>query len=360
MEANCNTTAMGIMPHTDVERALELALGLDIPFWPQLPNLSFHEDMYAQTAVNFPGISIDVANQRVSFDSARFEEELLPYSEAMASGHAFALKEEYSLTLHRFLEQDLSRYHAIRGQVTGPISFGFRVVDENAKPIIYNDAVRAILYDFIQRKVNAQYHELSKRNKNAFLWLDEPGLGWVFSGMTGYNDEEAMRDYHRFLEGISGPRALHLCANVVLTYLLELGVDILSFDAYQMETMPKGYAAAIARFLREGKIISWGIVPTDSTSLEVETPLSLAARLSGYWERIAEHSDITPREIALKSLIAPARCCLKNIGRVGSIDDVAEQCTTVSSTIEERLVEKAFGYLGVVSEVLKEKYRLPA
>lgn len=42
---------MGIMPHTNVERALELALSLDIPFWPQLPNLSFYEDMYAQTSV---------------------------------------------------------------------------------------------------------------------------------------------------------------------------------------------------------------------------------------------------------------------------------------------------------------------
>jgi len=34
LEARCRTTAMGIMPHTDIERALELALGLDIPFWP--------------------------------------------------------------------------------------------------------------------------------------------------------------------------------------------------------------------------------------------------------------------------------------------------------------------------------------
>ncbi len=35
------TTAMGVMPHTDVARALEMAQSLDVPFWPQLPNYSW-------------------------------------------------------------------------------------------------------------------------------------------------------------------------------------------------------------------------------------------------------------------------------------------------------------------------------
>lgn len=43
----CKTTAMGIMTHTDVETALKLSLSLDIPFWPQLPNVSYYEDTYA-------------------------------------------------------------------------------------------------------------------------------------------------------------------------------------------------------------------------------------------------------------------------------------------------------------------------
>jgi len=340
LEAACKTTAMGIMPHTDIDKALELAMGLDIPFWPQLPNLSFHEDMYAQTAVHFPGVSIDEVGKRVNFDTARFEEELAAYSEAMASAETFALSAEHSLSYHRFLGRDLQRYAAIRGQLTGPISFGFRVVDERARPIIYSEAVRTILFDFIQRKANAQYRELLTKNENAFVWLDEPGLGWVFSGMTGYDDREAKGDYHSFLQGIAGPRAIHLCANVILTYLLELGVDILSFDAYQLEVMPKGYASAVSEFLKAGKIISWGIVPTDSTALGAETPETLANRLSGYWQRIAQHSELTARQIARQALIAPSRCCLKNVGRVGSIDDIAEPCLTdfAAATIEEGLV----------------------
>jgi len=55
----CQTTAMGILPHADVERALGLALSLDIPFWPQLPQVSYFEDMYVQALEHFPGITID-------------------------------------------------------------------------------------------------------------------------------------------------------------------------------------------------------------------------------------------------------------------------------------------------------------
>jgi hypothetical protein len=52
------TTAMAVMPHTDVERALEAALSLDIPFWPQLLNTSCFEDMYVQASEHFPGIHL--------------------------------------------------------------------------------------------------------------------------------------------------------------------------------------------------------------------------------------------------------------------------------------------------------------
>ena len=167
----------------------------------------------------------------------------------MADSETFSLRQSHSVAYHRFLAEDLQNYPAIRGQVTGPVSFGFRVTDENSKPIIYNEGVRALLYDFIQRKANRQYQQLREKNQNAFVWLDEPGLGWVFSGLSGYNDIQARQDYHDFLAGFDGPRALHLCANVNLPYLLQLGIELLSFDAYQMEVMPKGYVSAVADFL---------------------------------------------------------------------------------------------------------------
>jgi len=358
-EANCRTTAMGIMPHTDIERALKLVLEMDIPFWPQLPKVTYYEDMYAQLSEGFPGISVDVPNERVEFNTARFAEDLAAYSERLENPASFELSPQYSVVFHRFLERPLSGYSAIRGQSTGPVSFGFKIVDEDLKPIIYNDEVKSLLYDFVQRKVNVQYRQLAEKNPNAFVWVDEPGLGWVFNSLSGYNDVQAKADYESFLAGIEGPKALHLCANVNLPYLLELGVDILSFDAYQLGSMLKGSAESVAEFLRKGGILSWGVVPTDSTSLSQETPETLARRMIEYWEVIARNSGIVAEEIAHQALIAPARCCLKNIGGVGADgEDCAKTGSCAISTIEERLVEKAFSYLGQISGILKAEFRL--
>ncbi|MBI4180845.1 MAG: hypothetical protein HY528_02835 [Chloroflexi bacterium] len=358
--ASCQTTAMGIMPHTDVERALKLALSLDIPFYPQLPNTSFYEDMYVQASQNFPGVVVDLEQKRIGFDNVRFEKELDDYAQMMGEAVTFALSRSYSAVYHRFLAADLKGYPAIRGQIIGPVSFGFRVTDENRRPIIYNDGIRALLFDFIQRKVNYQYQQLKDKNQNAFIWLDEPGLGWVFSGLSGYNDVQARQDYQSFLSGFDCPKALHLCASINLPYLLELGAELLSFDAYQMGLMPRGYAGAVAGFLRRGGIICWGIVPTDSESLVRETPEKLAGLLSGYWEVVSQNTALPTRQIAEQALIAPARCCLKNAGRVGASDDTTsgEARGGTDLTIEERLVEKAFGYLKVVSEILKDKFGL--
>lgn len=352
---------MGIMPHKDIKRALELALSLNLPFWPQLPNLSYYEDMYVQASEYFPGIQVDPEAQRITLDLDQFREEVAgAYMDSLEKPDTFILSQRYSTVYAQFLELDLTSYTAIRGQLIGPVSFGFRVTDQERKPIIYNDEARTILFDFLQRKVNAQYRQLRKRNRNAFVWLDEPGLGWVFSGMTGYSDVQAKADYQTFLSGIEGPRGLHLCAAVNLPYLLELGVDILSFDAYQIETMPRGYAESVGAFLHQGGIISWGIVPTDSEGQGRETPLSLAQRLSDYWRVVAEGAGLSTEQIARQSLVAPARCMLKNVGRVGAIEenhpDAPGQHPGSALFDEEKLVERGFEYTRSVSRILQEKY----
>jgi len=353
-EARCSTTAMGIMPHRDVDRALELALSLDIPFWPQLPKVSLYEDMYVQASQNFPGIAIDFNKERLAFDTARFKQELDEYFVKMDIADTFALTAEYSRVFHEFLSRELQGYKAIRGQVTGPVSFGLKVLDEDLKPIIYNEEARTILFDFIQRKVNVQYQELSKKNTNAFVWVDEPGLGYVFSGFSGYNEQHAKEDYHKFVEGLEGPKGLHLCAEVNLPYLLELGVEILSFDAYQIGFMPREYAGNVAEFIQSGGIISWGIIPTESTALATQTPETLAEILSSYWEVISENTGLSLNQIAKQALVAPARCCLSDLGQVNTVGKTVSECQV--SGIEEGLVEKAFAFLPELSQILKDKY----
>lgn len=50
----------GSAPGTSQKCALEMALSLDVAFWPQLPNYSYYEDVYVQASEHFPGIVLDV------------------------------------------------------------------------------------------------------------------------------------------------------------------------------------------------------------------------------------------------------------------------------------------------------------
>jgi hypothetical protein len=342
---------MGIMPHKDVDKALSLTLGLDIPFWPQLPHVSLYEDMYIQTSQNFPGIEINFEKGRLAFHTTKFQESLEDYFTKMEQTDTYALTPEYSVVFQKFLSQNLQGYRAIRGQITGPVSFGFKVLDESLKPIIYNEEVKTILFDFIQKKVNLQYEALKKKNPNAFVWVDEPGLGYVFSGLSGYNDQQAKEDYAQFMQGLEGPKGLHLCAEVNLPYLLELGIEILSFDAFQIGFMPKEYTLSVAEFIKRGGVISWGIVPTEFRALEIQTPEKLASLLSSYWEIISENTDVSLEQIAEQALIAPARCCLVEL-----TIEAAERSKT--SNIEEKIVEKAFSFLPELSQIVKKRYGL--
>lgn len=348
-EARCQTTAMGILPHREIEPALRLSLSLDIPFWPQLPHVSLYEDMYVQTSQNFPGISIDMEKKRLTFHTKRFKQDLEEYFNRMEDPETYRLTPEYSVVFREFLNRNLDSYSAIRGQVTGPVSFGFKVLDENLKPIIYNEEVKSILYDFIQRKANLQYKELREKNPRAFVWVDEPGLGYVFSGLSGYNDQQARKDYLQFIQGLEGPKGLHLCAEVNLPYLLDLGIEILSFDAFQIGFMPKEYVEAVAEFFKKGGVISWGIVPTEGRILNRQTSESLASLLSDYWKVISDHTDLSTHQIAEQSLIAPARCCLVDL----SLESEERE---KNPRQEEQVVEKAFLLLKEVSQLLKKQW----
>lgn len=165
---NCQTTAMGILPHTEINQALRLALSLDIPFWPQLPKVSFCEDMYAQAAEQFPGVTLDLEEQRVNFSMDKFYQDLPIYVENLDDLRYFAISEKYSPVYHRFLNQDLQNYSAIRGQNIGPVSFGLKITDETKTPIIYHDEVRQVIFDYMAKKVTQQYRELQEKKRKCF------------------------------------------------------------------------------------------------------------------------------------------------------------------------------------------------
>lgn len=335
---NLLTTAMGIMPHRDVDRALEIALSVDVPFWPQLPLFSYYEDMYVQVSEHFPGILLDLEKRTLRFSMEKFIREVEETMEHFDEPEYFDISDTYSVVYRKFLELDLSNRPAIRGQLEGPISFGFRVVDQDDRPIIFDDTVRSFMLEFLAKRVNIQLSQLKKLNTNAFMFVDEPGLQFLFSAMAGYGDQAARGDMETFFSMIDRPRGVHLCGNPDWDFLLGQDLDILSIDVYTNGEVFPLYRSSIRRFLERGGILVWGIVPTNFEHFEKEDMVSLEKRLEEMWFSL-EKKGIDLELLLSQSMLSPATCCLVNPDG-------------------EKTVEKAFKIIRRLSERLREKYHL--
>jgi hypothetical protein len=335
---NLLTTAMAVMPHRDVEQALSTALSLDIPFWPQLPHVSYYEDMYVQASEHFPGILLDLENRTLRFSHEKFGLELEEALSHFEEPDYFDISPKYSVVYHRYLDLDLFDRPAIRGQIEGPISFGFNVQDEAGRPIIFDDTVRPFLLEFMAKRVNAQLTRLKEKNANAFMFVDEPGLQFLFSAMAGYGDQAARTDMEYFFSMIERPRGVHLCGNPDWDFLLGLDLDILSLDIYTNGEVFSSYHKSIRRFLDRGGVLAWGIVPTNFEPFENEHLDSLEERLTGHWDLLAQ-KGLDLEFLLSRSLISPATCCLINPDG-------------------EKTVEKAFQLIRNLSLRLRERFKL--
>lgn len=335
---NLQTTAMAVMPHKDADRALDLALTMDIPFWPQLPHVSYTEDMYVQAAEHFPGILLDMENRTLRFSMEKF---IIEFEETMAhfdEPEYFDISKEYSVVYHRFLEMDLSDRPAIRGQLEGPVSFGFNILDQDKRPILFEDTVRSFMLEFMSKRINVQLERLKQMNSNAFMFVDEPGLQFLFSALSGYDSTKAKSDMEDFFAMIQRPRGIHLCGNPDWDFLLNLDLDILSLDTYQNGEIFASYSKSIKRFLDRGGIIVWGVVPTNFEPFEAENINTLKARLTEVWDFLID-KGIDREFLISRSLISPATCCLVNPDG-------------------EKTVEKAFKIVTELSQRLRDKYGL--
>ncbi len=331
---NLLTTAMGVMPHTDVDKALNIALSLDIPYWPQLPNYSYYEDMYVQASENFPGIILDLERRTVKFSTEKFYEELDNAMSNWENDDFFDVSEKYSVVYHKFLSLDLSKYIAIRGQMEGPISFGFYVKDENDRPILFNDEIRSFMFEFMAKRVNVQLKRLKEKNKNAFMFIDEPGLQFLFSALSGYSDVFAKQDIENLFAMIERPRGIHLCGNPDWDFLFGFDMDIASIDIHTNQKVIPLYGNSIKNYIERGGIIVWGVVPTNYEPFKNENLDSLKELLRKIWDIVIK-AGVDREQLLAQSLLSPATCCLINKDKDKTVNEAFEVLKRLSNELRE-------------------------
>jgi hypothetical protein len=225
----------------------------------------------------------------------------------------FALKEDSSNGFFVFLDrlQTLATPPtAVKGQITGPFTFGTGIVDQNKRAIFYDPQLRDAAVKLLALKARWQVRRLSLLQRPVMIFFDEPALAGVGSSeFTSISNEEIRQCFEEVCEAVhleGGLAGVHICANTDWSLILGSSVDIVSFDAYAYFDRFILYPVEIKKFLESGKILAWGIVPTlNVEQLERETVASL---LSLWDEQVNwfESIGIDIQKLMAQSLITPS------------------------------------------------------
>ncbi|MBN1966216.1 MAG: methionine synthase, partial [Anaerolineae bacterium] len=290
---------------------------LDVPAWPQLVRRDWHESMYVQYSAKLPGIVMNEAEQKITFDTTGDLSDALEafYEPYLADDvDAFALPPEYASGFYAMLEalQDGDGDWA-KGQVTGPISFGLTVTDQDLRASLYNEMLADAIVKNAAMNARWQVRQLKQLRPNVICFVDEPYMASFGSAFISLSREDVVAMLDEIFAAIHAEGALagvHCCANTDWSVLLGTQVDILNLDAYGYLANLALYPAELRAFLKRGGAIAWGIVP-NTEAITDETPESLAARLREGLALIATKAQargvpITVDDFTARSLITPA------------------------------------------------------
>ncbi len=333
--AELRSLAAGSLPHTDPSIACQLVVDmLDIPTWPQLPQRSFLENMYVQFSERFPGVV--VASERIYIDR---DLDLDPDLERLYVAYLTndlqyaAISPDYAAGLHRFLESDLDQRPMVKGQVTGPVSWGLVVVEQNRRPVLYDDVLAEAVAKHLRLKASWVEQELRKLAPETIVVVDEPYMSSFGSAFVSLNHDQVITLMEEVFAGIEGLKGVHCCGNTDWSLLLSTTVDILSLDAYEYAGSLALYPAEVGAFLERGGIIAWGIVPSSDQALE-ETVDSVVER---FHEAVGL---LTDKGLHLDDLLASAL--------------ITPSCGCGSLAVET--AERVLKLTGDVSRALRERY----
>jgi len=275
---------IGSLPHVDPQRACDLVFQHfpEIPGWPQLPRRTFRENMYAQFSARFPGVVIESnrlwVDRTQDLDPALSTLYIAYLDDDLSYGR---LSPDEARGLYAFLDRVPGLDPApalVKGQVTGPVSWGLTVVDRDRRPILYDEILADAVAQHLRLKARWQESVLRRLANQVIMSIDEPFMSSFGSAYVALDREQVIALIEEVLGGLQSIKMVHCCGNTDWSVLLATSMDILSFDAYEYALNLSLYADEVAAFLKRGGMLAWGITP-NSTAAQDETVRSLVERL---------------------------------------------------------------------------------
>ena len=303
-----STTGIGSLPYTNPEEACRNVLDtFDIPFWPQLPKLSFREWMIPQYSEGMPYVKIDLKKETICVDRSKGDE-LERFYESYKDDSRIAISEDYAKGLHTFLRIVKQRFKFLKGHITGPLTFTLGLKDTEGRLVYFDEELREIALMLLKAKIRWQVDVLKQFADEVIIFIDEPILSALgSSAYLGVNPGEAMRlieETANTVKEAGGISGIHCCGNADWPSVLKSSIDILNFDAYGYFDAFAMYHSEVRGFLEKGGYLAWGIVPT-TDAIKDESFYSIKKRFNYGIEKL---SKSIPSELILSRIILTPSC----------------------------------------------------
>ena len=234
------------------------------------------ETMEHQYLEGLPCFRINEEKRKCYFDtsgdnSKELEKFYEQYLDATAGGDAehFAIGSEFAAGLEPFvnwLDKTDNPPICLKGQVTGPITAGLGLTDQDGKSIFYDDTFADIVVKGMALKGYWNAVLFRKYTDFILIFMDEPVLsGFGSSAFITVSRELVIEKMNEAIDLVHQAGALvgsHCCGNTDWSILAESKLDLISFDAFFYADTIALYPKEIRSFLERGGRLAWGIVPT--------------------------------------------------------------------------------------------------
>ncbi len=331
-----HATGVGALPHTDPRNACDEVLSLfpEIPYIPTLPNRGLLETIVFNDSPRLPGGVVRDGKLRI--DSSRelageMEQIYLDFIERNTA--PYALSTEYYSGFSEMAGRDFSGSLFLKTQVTGPVTFGMQVVDENRRPIYYDDQFADVLGKMIALRALWCEQAMCRFSgvKKTLVVLNEPYFASLGSSVVPVDRDAVAAGWHDISGMIEGGLGIHCCSNTDWEFVMGLDPSLISFDAYAGAREFLLFPDALAEYFERGGIVAWGIVPSQPDLFRSCTIDQLHAIFTGIRNQVT--GFCSPELIYRQSIITPT--CGIQSGDQETAFGIMQTARTLSRRIRE-------------------------
>ena len=337
-------SGIGSVPFVDVrDTCLHILKCLpEIPFWPQLVKRSHLEDMGIQFSEGLPLLEIVEDKRALTVSSGNRESELVTFYDRFLAEDVdhFAISREYAPGLFELVEliqkhpEEYGPY--IKGQTVGPVTFAAGITAPDGKSVLYDPELLEAMVKGLSIKALWQVREMGKSGKEPIIFLDEPylsGFGSAFSSIQRHEVISLIKEVIGYMRERSDALiGIHCCGNTDWPMILETGLDIVNFDAFEYMGHFLLYPEEINRFSQDGGIIAWGLVPTSAFTGE-ESVEDLCSRLEQGLSRLYEWG--LDAEMVTRNFILTPSCGMGTMEQTSAdkalqmLSDLSRKCANL-------------------------------